>query len=183
MQYIVLAYVFNGERVRLVEWLAIFCCLAGGVLVSPELSFSNTTTQGIVIGLFSALLYAAMPILHQRASSLGTLERTWGQFFFALLFFLFLWPYSDWQLTRIDLYQLLALGIVCTVIAHGLWVKASTELPAIYTSMVYYLYLPLTLISSVIFLEEALTPRKLAGVIIVVGVSLLLSVYRWRRQA
>lgn len=183
VQYIILAYLFNGERVRPVEWLAIFCCLTGGVLVSPEFSFSNTTTQGIVIGLFSALLYAAMPILHQRASSIGTLERTWGQFFFALLFFLFLWPYSDWQLTRIDLYQLLALGIVCTVIAHGLWVKASTELPAIYTSMVYYLYLPLTLVSSVVFLEEALTLRKLAGVIIVAGVSLLLSVYRWRRQA
>ena len=182
VQYLILAYIFNGERVSPMEWLAIACCFAGCVIVSPELTFGNDTTKGIAIGLFSALLYAALPLLHQRAASISTLERTWGQFFFALLFFLPLWNQSDWQLDPSDFYQLAALGILCTVIAHGLWVKASTELPAIYTSMIYYLYLPLALTSSVLILDEALTARKIIGVALVVGVSIALSVYRYRRS-
>jgi drug/metabolite transporter (DMT)-like permease len=181
VQYMILAYLFNGERISLLEWAAIACCFAGCLIVSPTMSWSDSSTRGIAIGLFSALLYAALPLLHQRASAIGTLNRAWGQFFFALLFFLPLWSYTDWNLKQTDYYQLAVLGLLCTVIAHGLWVKASSELPAIYTSMIYYLYLPLTLISSVLFFEEELTFRKVAGVTLVITVSLSLSLYRYRR--
>jgi drug/metabolite transporter (DMT)-like permease len=181
-QYLVLAYLFNGERVTCLEWLAIACGFLGCAIVSPGLNVSNTTTRGVAVGLVSALLYAALPLLHQRTGGIATLERTWGQFFFALLFFLPLWPRADWRLDPTDACQLIALGLLCTVIAHGLWVKASTELPAIYTGMIYYLYLPLALTGSVIFLDEELTPRKIAGVALVVGTSLALSLYRYRRR-
>ena len=134
------------------------------------------------MGLVSALLYAAMPLLHQRASAIGTLERTWGQFFFALLVFLPFWGRANWELSQTDIYQLLALGLLCTVISHGLWVKASTELPAIYASMIYYLYLPGALVGSVIFLGEELTAKKLLGCALVLGASTALSIYRYRRS-
>ena len=60
VQYLVLAYIFNGERVTPVEWLAIGCCFAGSLIVSPQLSFDNDTARGIAIGLFSALLYLSL---------------------------------------------------------------------------------------------------------------------------
>lgn len=180
--YLVLAYIFNGERISLLEWLAVVVCLAGCFLVLPELTLSNDVTRGVAIGLFSALLYAALPLLHQRASAIGTLERTWGQFFFALLLLLPLWGGTNWSLSEVDIYQLLVLGLLCTVISHGLWVKASTELPAIYTSLIYYLYLPLALTSSVLFNTEELTVQKFSGAALVVGVSVALSVYRYRRR-
>ena len=44
-----------------------------------------------------------------------------------------------------------------------------------------YLYLPLALVSSVLLLDEELTFRKVAGVALVVGVSIALSTYRYRR--
>jgi drug/metabolite transporter (DMT)-like permease len=182
VQYLILAYIFNGERVAPVEWLAILTCFAGCVIVSPEFSLGNNTSLGIAIGLVSALLYAAMPLLHQRASAIGTLERTWGQFFFALLVFLPLWGQANWNLERSDIYQLLVLGLLCTVISHGLWVKTSTELPAIYSSMIYYLYLPGALIGSVIFLDEEVTPSKLLGCAMVLGSSAALSLYRYQRS-
>ena len=182
VQYMVLAYLFNRERIDPIEWLAIACCFLGCVVVTPQLTFGESTTRGIAIGLFSALLYAALPLLHQRAAAIGTVDRTWGQFFFALLFFMPLWRLADWHLTSTDIYQLLTLGILCTVIAHGLWVKASTELPAIYTSMIYYLYLPLTIVSSSLLLQEELTTRKIAGAALVLGASFALSWYRYRRR-
>lgn len=183
VQYPILAYFFNGERLNGFEMLAIACCFSGCFIVSPQLSLSNDTTLGIAIGLFSALLYAALPLLHQRAGQINTLARTWGQFFFALLCFLPLWFQADWSLGEVEIYKLVVLGIVCTVLAHGLWVKVTTELPAIYVSMTYYLYLPLAVVSSAVFLKEDMTVQKIAGAVLVVVSSLTLSIYRFRRQA
>ncbi|AQA17181.1 hypothetical protein BST95_02065 [Halioglobus japonicus] len=182
VQYLILAYVFNRESVSPVEWLAIAICFSGCILVSPELSFQNQVTLGIAVGLLSALLYAAMPLLHQRAEGIGTLERTFGQFFFALIIFLPLLGQANWDLQPTDIHQLLALGLLCTVLSHGLWVKSSTELPAIYSSMIYFLYLPGAVIGSAVFLDEELTPRKLLGCAIVLGASAALSLYRYRRS-
>lgn len=181
VQYLVLAWLFNGERVAPVEWIAIGICFAGCVVVSPGFSLENQVTLGIAVGLLSALCYAAMPLLHQRAQGIGTFERTWGQFFFALLVFLPLWGRADWDLSATDYYQLLALGVVCTLMAHGLWVKSSTELPALYSSMIYYLYLPGALTSSAIFLDEPFTAKKVLGCSMVLGASAGLTLYRIRR--
>lgn len=181
VQYMLLAWLIKGERVTLVEWLAIACCFSGCIIVAPEFSLQNDIAKGIAIGLFSALLYAALPLLHQRATSISTLDRTWGQFFFALLFFLPLWGQADWALTEGDVYKLVTLGILCTVIAHGLWVKVTSELPAIYPSMIYYLYVPLALTSSVVFLDEELTTQKLIGSAMVISASVALSLYRFKR--
>ncbi len=182
VQYLVLAYLFNGERVAGVEWLAIAVCLAGCLIVSPEFSLENNVSLGIAVGLLSALLYAALPLLHQRASAIGTLERTWGQFFFALLVFLPLLGKANWNLDQTDWYQLLVLGLLCTVVSHGLWVKSTTELPAIFSSMIYYLYLPGALIGSALFLGEPMTPIKIVGCTLVLGSSAALSLYRYRRS-
>jgi drug/metabolite transporter (DMT)-like permease len=182
VQYLILAYLFNGERVTAPEWLAIGTCFAGCVIVAPEFSLENDVSLGIAIGLFSALLYAALPLLHQRATGISTINRTWGQFAFALLIFLPFWRSSDWSFDHIELYRLLLLGTVSTVIAHGLWVKASTELPALYTSMIYYLYLPGALIGSVIFLDEEITTAKVLGCTLVFGSSAALSLYRYRNS-
>ena len=184
VQYLILAWWFNGERAGPAEWLAIAICFMGCWLVTPAFSVQDDISLGIAIGLFSALLYAALPLLHQRASSIGTPERTWAQFSIALLCFLPFWELGNWQeVDRNDIWILLALGLVCTVVAHGLWIKASTELPAIYSSMIYYLYLPLAMLSSLLVLDEAITTRKLAGAALVIGASASLSLYRYRRQA
>ena len=184
VQYLILAWWFNGERAGPAEWLAIAICFMGCWLVTPAFSVQDDISLGIAIGLFSALLYAALPLLPQRASSIGTPERTWAQFSIALLCFLPFWQLGNWQdIGQDDLWILVVLGLVCTVIAHGLWIKASTELPAIYSSMIYYLYLPLAMLSSLLVLDEAITTRKLAGAALVIGASASLSLYRYRRQA
>lgn len=181
VQYLLLAWWFNGERLGWAECLAMLVCLAGCVVMVPAFTLSNSVSVGILIGLFSAFLYACLPLLHQRVREISTLQRTWGQFGFALLCFLPLWPLSDWQLQAVDGWQLLTLGLLCTVVAHGLWVKASTELPAVFTSVIYYVYVPLAMLSSAIFLGEPLTPDKLLGASMIIGASTAVTLYRWRR--
>ena len=183
VQYLLLAWWFNGERAGPAEWLAIALCFTGCWLVTPRFDLADDVSLGILIGLFSALLYAALPLLHQRISAVGTAERSWGQFSVALLCFLPLWGIGNWDaLAPRDWGIIAALGLVCTVVAHGLWVKASTELPAIFTSMIFYLYLPLAMLASVLALDEPMTARKLLGAGLVIATSITLSLYRYRRS-
>jgi len=183
VQYPALAFLFNDERMRPVEWLAIALCLLGCVIVAPAFSLDNDVTLGIVVGLCSALLYASLPLLHQRAVGIDTTERAFGQFLFALPVFIPLTGLANWDLGASDAYQLIVLGLLCTVVSHTLWVKVTTELPAIYPSMIYFLYLPGAFAGSVVFLNEPVTPRKLFGCAVVLGASAALSLYRYRRTA
>lgn len=180
VQYLVLAWWFNGERIGPWEWLAMAVSFAGCVVMVPTFTLRDTTTVGIGVGVLSGLLYACLPLLHQRVRELDALQRTWGQFAFALCCFLPLWGFSDWQLTETDWWQLLTLGLLCTVVAHGLWVKASTELPAVFTGVIYYIYVPLAMLSSAVFLGEVMTPQKLTGAGLIIGASSFVTVYRWR---
>ncbi len=180
VQYLLLSWIIRRERLTPLEWLGVGLCFAGCLMVAPEISLSNDITRGVLLGVFSAFLYAFLPFLHQRLTHLGTAVRSWGQFFFALLFFVPLLPSANWQLAKSDVYILLTLGLLCTVFAHGLWVKTSTELPPIFTSMIYYLYVPISMLLSVMLLDESLTAEKLSGAAMILVGSVGVTLYRWR---
>ena len=162
------------QRVSLLQWLAIATCVFGCILVSPTPSLNDKVFLGFIVGLFSAFLYALLPLLHQQVAEQSTLVRTWGQFTFAGLFFLFLWPQSDWDLESKDWKILVTLGTVCTLLAHALWVKASTELPGIFTSAIYYLYVPFTMIQSLMFLDESITWMMTLGATMIIMANLVI---------
>lgn len=183
VQYLLLARVFNNERSGGIEWFAVACCLLGCVFAVGEFDLNSSNALGMLVGVLSGTLYASLPLLHQRAAGIDTLTRAWGQFVFALCFMLPLLGLSNWQLATSDYYKLLVLGVLCTVIAHGLWVKASTELPAIVTSLVYYLYVPLAMLSSAWFLDETMSTGKLVGAALILGSSVGVTLYRFRRSA
>ena len=182
MQYLVLAWAINKEPISAVEWCAVVVCMAACVVAAPSLTLSNQVAQGLAIGLFTAFLYALMPLLHQRIAHLSTSVRTWGQFSFAMLGFAFFLPVTQWQLTPQDWIYLSVLGVVSTVVAHSLWIKASTEMPPLFTSVIYYLYLPSAMIQAAYFADEPLDTQKslAAGMIVVASVGI--TYYRWRRQ-
>ncbi len=178
VQYLFLAKVFNRERSGWVEWCAVIACLTGCAVVVPELDLSNSVTVGLLVGVFSGTLYACLPLLHQRIDHINTTTRAWGQFTFALLCVLPFLSHSNWQLSSEDYYRLLFLGLVSTVVAHGLWVKVTTELPAIYPSVIYYLYVPIAMASSALLLGEELSTRKLIGAALILGASTGVTIYR-----
>ena len=182
IQYLVLARVFNNERFTWVEWGAVCLCLGGCVVMAPAISLDNQVTKGILIGMLSGLSYACLPLLHQRCRHIGVSTRTLGQFLFALLIFLPLLPRANWDLAASDYLKLFVLGMLCTVIGHGLWVKSSTELPAIYTSMMYYLYVPIALVSSALFLQEPMTAEKIMGALMILTASVGVTFLRYRRM-
>lgn len=179
---LLLNWIFKGQRIRPFEWLTVIACFIGCLLITPEFDLENQVTIGLIAGVFSGLLYAALPLLHQRIVEVPTLTRTWGQFTFAALFFIPWLGASNWNLSSGDWYRLLSLGIFCTVVAHTLWVKASTELPPVITGVVYYIYIPCTMMMSWYFLEEQITVKMAGGAALIIAANIAQALYRWQQH-
>ena len=166
-------WLVSAQRPKLSDVFAVLLCFCGCIIVVPSADIANQITQAFLVGVFSGLLYALLPFLHKKVQHLPTTVRSWGQFSFAGVFFLFFWPQTDWQLSMGDWQILIVLGVVSTLIAHTLWVKVSTELPSILVSAFYYLYIPIAMALSYFFLNEEMTAAKLLGATLIVASCLL----------
>lgn len=176
-------WVISAQAPKLSDVLAILLCFCGCIIVVPSADMANHVTQAFLVGVLSGFLYALLPFLHQKVNHLSTTVRSWGQFSFAGVFFLFFWPQTDWQLNIYDWQLLLILGVVSTLIAHTLWVKVSTELPSILVSAFYYLYIPIAMVMSYIFMDEAMTTNKLLGATLIVTSCLIGIIFPALRNA
>ncbi len=177
---LLLNWLIKGQRISAAEWLAIFLCFGGCVLVAPSLSLNDSVTRGMLIGILSGFLYACLPLLHQQLREVPTMLRAWAQFAFALLVFVPLLPWAEWQaLSFQDWWRLAVLGIVCTLIGHSLWVKVSTELPAVLTGVSYYLYVPIAMIASFCLLDEPMTSSMIGGATLIVGANIATALLSW----
>lgn len=180
---LILNWLIKGQRVALFELMAILVCFAGCLMVVPEFSLRNANTTGLLIGVLSGFLYACLPVLHQRASRIPTLTRAWGQFVFALVVFVPFAGQSQWQLAPVDWVKLVVLGLLCTLVAHSMWVKASTELPGVVTGLVYYLYIPIAIVLSAVFLGEEITLPVIAGGLLILSANIGQTIFSWRKYS
>jgi drug/metabolite transporter (DMT)-like permease len=180
---LLLNWLILGQRITLAEWGAILACCGGCVLVVPSLRLDDTMTQGMLSGILSGFLYACLPLLHQRLRTVPTMMRAWAQFAFALLIFVPLLPRAQWSvLTWDDWWRLLTLGAVCTLIGHSLWVKVSTELPAVLTGVIYYLYVPIAMVGSFYWLDEDMGETKILGAALIFGANIATALLSWRKH-
>jgi drug/metabolite transporter (DMT)-like permease len=162
-----------GARVRWTDVAAVALAVAGAVLVVPSFDLRNEVAVGMLLTSSSALMYASLPLLHQRWSHIANRTRALGQFSFALLFFLFFVRKADWNLGARDWAGLLFLAVGVTLIGHSLWVSVTTRLSPAATSILYYANIPIAIVLSTIALGERLTLRTGAGAALIIGAGLL----------
>ena len=170
---IVLGRIFHRTRITGINVLVLSLAIAGTFLVVPEFNIADTGLIGLVLGVLSGFFYAFLPILQQKHSHLPALTRALGQFTFAFIIFLILVPLSDWQLSLSDWLGLLFLGILCTLVSHTLWVRVTTILSTRTTGIIYYLYVPISLILSVVVLDERVDTATVAGASLIVAANLI----------
>lgn len=170
---LLLGILFAGERPRPILIVAVLLAAAGAVLVVPTFDLRNDVALGMLLACVSALLYASLPLLHQRWSHIPTATRTLGQFGFALLFFSLFITRTKWDLTPRDWAGLLFLAIGVTLIAHSLWVRVTTHLSPSATSILYYGNIPVAIALGVFVLREPLTMRMMSGAAMIVAGGLI----------
>lgn len=175
---IVLSWFFQHSRITLPDVLLIAMAVGGTILVVPEFNVRNREVMGLGLGVLSGFFYAFLPILHQQHARIPAFTRALGQFAFGLLTFLLFWPLSDWHLEMRDWWGLLFLGTLCTLLGHTLWVRVTTVLSTKTTSIIYYLYVPVSLVLSVIVLDERVDAGMIAGAGLIIMANIIGAVYR-----
>ena len=180
---IVLGWIFQKTRVSSADVLAVLLAILGSALVVPEFSLKNDVTLGIVLGVISGLSYAFLPIIQQRSPDISTSTKALGQFVVALLFFLFLWPLSDWHFPAAEWLALIFLGVICTFVGHTMWVRVTTKLSTVTTSIISYLYVPSAMLLSCMILDEHISLPMILGAALIIGGNLLALCSQWKRTA
>lgn len=161
-------WIFKKKRPALFDWFIVIMAVVGNIIIVPEFSLANDTTLGLLIASGSALFFALLPLLQQKNAHIPSYTRAFGQYTFGLLFFCTLSFQADFDLPATDWYYLGILGVICTLGAHTLWLRATTELPNTATSIIYYLAIPVAMIVSNLFLGEPMPPNKITGAILII---------------
>ncbi|MCP4272474.1 MAG: EamA family transporter [Gammaproteobacteria bacterium] len=173
LHIIILSRVLLKQAIKTIDWFALILAAFGIYLVLPDLNWRSEYFQGLALGVFSGFLYACLPIIHKKAISVPNSVRAWGQFVFALIPFAIFSFGESWVLESRDWYSLAFMGVVATLIAHSLWVKATTELPGRFTSIIYYLYIPVAMSLSILILNEQLSASMISGAVIIIGANVM----------
>ena len=166
---IFLGWVIRKNKPRIFDFIALALALVGTYFIVPEFSLSNNATIGILLAIFSGFCFALLPVLHQHYRFIPERIRIFGQFFFALMVFLFFIPLTDWNLQTVDWWALLYLAIPGTFIAHSLWVRVTTRISTTITSLIFYLIIPMTMMISHFWLDEPMPFEKIAGALLIVS--------------
>lgn len=174
--------IFYKEKMHAIDFLAVFIAFIGIYFATPALDLSNSKANGFFIAIFSGFMYACLPLINRKIPHLSTNTRALGQFGFALICFLPLLPQSSFTLPTNDWLGLIFLGVFSTLIAHTLWIKASTELPTSVTAVLYYCYVPMAIVLGYFFLEESLNWQKLLGAGLIIGSNVLVALFHKKKQ-
>ena len=103
----------------------------GVIIMVPEFSWHNSSTQGILWGVLSALVWSLRNIYFRKhLSNLPSSQSMFVQLILcAVLLAPFAWP-NTWHISSEDWQLLLLLAIFCTALPHTLILFALTKLSA-----------------------------------------------------
>ena len=154
-----------------VDYFAVCLAISGVFLLisnGEEFKTGEVNKFGLALSVLSGFLYACLPILHKKIKNISTFERSLSQFFFALIVFL---PFAfttdfntDWSFEKQDWIGIIYLSVVCTVVAHTLWIRATTVLNPVASSVIYYIGTPFALFLNYLVLGEQFGVKAIIGI-------------------
>ena len=150
--------------------LICFFITLGIYFLVPEISWQNNLFVGICWGVFSGLMMAVIILFSgnlSRQFSTKTIT-LFSNFYASLILLPFVIALLPWLFSWQDWLWLLFLGLVCTALAHSLFIFAVKTLPAQIFGVILSLEAVYTLIFSYLFLDERLSLRSIFGAFIII---------------
>ena len=164
---------FLRRRLHLADWVTVALVTSGLLLLVPELRIENRVVQGLCWGMLSGLMFALLTVgnraLVSRRSATGV--ALWQNACAAacLLPGFALDPVLP---TSRDLALLIVLGVVCTALAHTLFIRSMRVLSAHTASVIAALEPVYGIALAFALLGEAPGWRTLIGAALIVGAAL-----------
>lgn len=166
-------FIKNHEKLKVNFFIGFGIAIAGICLISFNGSKAQLNPQGDILALIAAFVWAVYSLLTKKISSFGynTIHTTRRIFTYGIIFMLPLLFVFDFRfnINKIfdmkNLLNLLYLGLGASALCFVTWNYAVKKLGAIKTSVYIYLVPVITILTSVLFLEEKLTAISVTGTV------------------
>jgi drug/metabolite transporter (DMT)-like permease len=163
---------FFREKLHAIDVIRAMLALAGIAILQPHFELNNRATQGILWGIASGGTFALLTLLNRRfVRQHSSMTIALYQDLFAaavLLPFIFV---GGLALTFGDLLLLAVLGVLCTAVAHSLFIAGMHGITARTASMIACLEPVYGTLLAVVFLGDSLPLRTILGGILILGVA------------
>lgn len=152
------------EKVRLAEWCVVALVSLGLVLVTPHFDLDNASTLGLAWAVLSGLLFAMLSVAN-RATTAGVKPAQaalWQNLAILLACLPLAWPGLP-EVRAVDWLWIALLGLLCTAVAHSLFVASLRVLNARSASVVFALEPVYGILFAWWLFSEHPTARALCG--------------------
>ena len=155
------------------------------VFVNGADLFTGGLSRGLLYGILSALLYAAMIVSNKKVEKLTGLERSLVQLIFAcaaVAIYARLTHKGAFPISGADIIPVLFLGTVNTGIGCYLYFSSVHELPAQSVAICGYIEPVSALLFSAVFLSEHMSIVQIAGAVLILGGAAFAEMYRFIKK-
>ncbi|MEA4972291.1 MAG: DMT family transporter [Candidatus Metalachnospira sp.] len=165
----------NGEKLKVQFFVGFIIALAGIYFISFNgQNVLKLNPLGDVLAALAAVVWAAYSVLAKKISGFNynTVQTTRRIFFYGLVFiipalFIFKFNLNTKPLVQpINIFNILFLGLGASALCFVTWNSAVKTLGAVKTSVYIYLVPVITLVTSVVVLQEKITGFTLLGIVL-----------------
>ncbi len=165
------------ERLRVKDIVLALIMFLGILITIPEFTLDNQVTLAIIIGLIGTLSYAVLCLMNRYFSSRysGRVICLYEQGIAAIILFPVLFIIKVIP-TVTDLLALIFLGIVCTALAHSIYVSSLKKVKVQTAGIISGMETVYSIVFAYILLKETLGMRELVGGIVILSVAFYASI-------
>ena len=160
------------EELRIKNIMIALTMFAGVIITIPEFSLNNQITLGIFIGLIGSLSYAVLCLMNRYFAGKYT-GRTiclYEQGIAAIILLPSLLIVKA-SITKLDLFALIFLGVICTAVAHSIYVSSLKKVKVQTAGIISGMESVYSIIFAIFLLHEIPGVKELLGGVIILGVA------------
>lgn len=166
----ILSALLFKERLLTKQIMMCLLIIIGVILTIPSLSLANQDFQGVITGLFSALTYALLTLINKYFSS--RYPSVTISFYEQLSSSVILLPSLLLQPVIFqgrDIAMIMFLGIICTALAHTLFISSLKGISGYIAGMISSLESVYSIIFAMILFQEIPTFKEATGALIIIA--------------
>ena len=164
---------FHGEKPHIVDIISSIAVLVGIYIIVPEFSLDDSTTIGVLSGVFSALMISLRNIMQRRYFS--AYKASQALFYQVSVVVLVLFAFTETAVLDIENKQwwlLILLGIVFTALPHTLFAHGLLHLKAKTASLIACVQVVYAAVFAAVLLGESLSWNVVIGGSIVISAAM-----------
>ena len=167
------------ERLRVKDIVLALIMFLGILITIPEFTLDNQVTLAIIIGLMGSLSYAVLCLMNRYFSNRysGRIICLYEQGIAAITLFPALFIVKAVP-NATDLLALIFLGIICTALAHSIYVSSLKKVKVQTAGIISGMETVYSIVFAYVLLKETLGVRELLGGLIIFGVAIYSSVVK-----